>query len=796
MTGSFPKAPTILNIASALFVASTLLSAPCALAQSPPVNLLIQTKKLTPELVVAVAKWGQEKSIPAKAGTDVIQLVSQQCGTANARRYYLPVFLSANASNPEIKSGKLVLTKEATLVFPACLYANEKLALVPVSETGVDWTKPTPVQSSTLQEVLRTYQESAKSKPQSTKSKPSAPNKWIPILGSSTGFIFDPVENSDASTWGAQTIDYDFLVKGKPTAKAAPNTGPILVARTDSDHLANNSINDQYQKVLKDALKYDVSTVEPRLVQGSAGLEKMLRAQDVLDFNDIKGFKNIPTGASLVTSDFAPGAYPITLKEGSDVKVAAREIFTSAPRSTAAIGQLNNISPYFAEPLGGDDKECKPGPSDTWPVNLEELQTVLRLRKAIGAMPSTGLLLVLDTGFPRGQVDTAPFTKMFFYPSPQDDDPAREPYLWSVTRPPEYFNDNSENASHGVGVLALALGGLGVLKQNMLASNVETQGKLILDLMAYQRLAGNKLGVAAEAVTRSLSGTGWGRADILTVNLSLKFDLENLEEAPDFNGYLALQNQVLFVLAAGNDGEDAANVVPARWGGVANKNVITVGAIGADNNFWKKSNKSSAFVDIAAPGCAVPTTYWNPSTKKFDEVVLSGTSFAAPLVSFTSNLLREYASGARRKARILASGRYFPDLQTVTRSSRALDIPTALATPFDVVRTSAGKLRFGRVKWLPGKTLCGTPFTQGTFAQVHRMSDQQDKVSVVKKQGALASGALDLKTCDLANGQLDAIPFEEAQLGDNGLSYAPAEPIDIRSVESITFCESCEFRPQ
>jgi Subtilase family len=768
---------------------------PSAEAQSGGANLLVQTAKLTPELVVAVAKWGQEKSIPVKSGTDIIQLIAQQCGTANARRYYLPLFLSANASNPEIKSGKTTLTKGATLSLPACLFADEKLAVVKASEAGVDWTKPTPVPSNTLSKTIRKILQPTNTSP-TTDTKPAYTGKWITTVAASEAL--DNATDFSASdiSWAAQAIDYDFLAKYKNLPKISSKGGPILVASANSAGFSNTSINDQYQKLLKDTLRTDVSTVQPRIVQGSTSLEKMLRAQDVIEFNDFKAFNKLPSGASLVTSDFAPGAYPVTLKDGSNIKVAAREIFEALPRSSAAVGQLSKISPYFAEPLSSDDKECKPGPSDSWPINLEDLRTVLQLRKAINAMPSTGLLLVLDTGFPGGQVGTPPFRQVYFYPSPYDDDPKRDGYLWSVRHPPEYFNESSENASHGVGVLTLALGGVGVLNQDLLASNVETQGKLILDLMGYLRLPGNKLGVDPDAVSRSLSGTGWGRADILTVNLSLKFNLDTLEEAPDFTGFLAQQTQVLFILAAGNDSGDAANVVPAKWGGALNKNVVTVGAISADNTYWKKSNQSTSFVDIAAPGCAIPTLYWDPATKKFSEVVLSGTSFATPLVSFTSNLLREYASGARRKARILASGRYLPDLQKKTRSHRTLDVPTALATPFDVVRTSTGQLRVGRVKWVPGGTLCRTQFTQGVFAQVHRMSDMPDKVSVVRKQGAPASGAIDFEDCDLVNGQLVNIPFEEVHLGPGGIVYGPVEPLDIRQIESITFCESCELRPQ
>jgi hypothetical protein len=748
-----------------------------ASGQASNADLLIQTTKLTPELVVTAAKLGKEQQIAAKAKSDILKLIAENCGTANARRYYLPVFLAANAGNEDIRSGKTILTKDAMLTFPACLFADEKLAVVKASSSGVDWTKPNPTSARALHEAIR-------------KADPANPvgfdtKKWVSSVGAT-----EALEDSSDYTWAGQSVSYDHLSTALP--KKLSQQGSAIVAGLDSGRFLDTAASAQYKKLLKSSLATDVGSLDTNLIQKSTSFERILRAQDVLASNQSTDFSRLPTGSSVVTSGFAPGGYQLTLKDGVDARSAAKELFAVLPPTAAAVGQLSKFTPYFAEPLSGSDDECKAGAVRKWPIDLDELKTVLEMRKRIKKMPITGRLLILDTGFPRGQVGTPPFERSFFYPSPRDDDPNRERFLWTVARPPEYFNENSENASHGVGVLALALGGTDLLGEGLLAGNIDTQGGFIVNLMGYQRLPGNKLGVDPNAVTRSLSGTGWGQADIVSVNLSLKFNIDTMEEAPDFGGYFNEQTQVLFVIAAGNDGAEVVDLIPARWGGVSKKNVLTVGAVSSDNKYWVKSNKSRSFVDIGAPGCAVPTMFWNSSQKKFENVVLSGTSFSAPLVSFASNMLQEFSAGARRKARILSSGRFAADLREKTRSSRILDIPVALATPFDVVRMGDGKMRLGRIGWAAGRTFCEAPFVQGSFAQIHR-TDSPDRISVVRKIGPPIQGTVDFKDCPLLPGQLNSIDFQEAVAAPDGLTLAGVEQLDIRNIESITFCDNCDL---
>src|ERR1700730_1932166 len=171
-----------------------------------------------------------------------------------------------------------------------------------------------------------------------------------------------------------------------------------------------------------------------------------------------------------------------------------------------------------------------------------------------------------------------------------------------------------------------------------------------------------ELSVNGEAAIQSLSGASWGQAPVAGVNLSLQFSTEYASE--NHNGVLTIHPTVLYVFAAGNDTKNISveAIQPADWGGHQNDNAITVGAANPDGSYWIRSNWGTSAVDLAAPGCAVPSLGWNSVTSNFKDVRLSGTSVAAPLVSFAGNLLRDLIEPARIKSRILSSGRYFSSL--------------------------------------------------------------------------------------------------------------------------------------
>ena len=87
---------------------------------------------------------------------------------------------------------------------------------------------------------------------------------------------------------------------------------------------------------------------------------------------------------------------------------------------------------------------------------------------------------------------------------------------------------------------------------------------------------------------------------------------------------LAASNQsgVKFVLAAGNDSDDANNHSPARVNG---SNIYTISAMDVNDNFASFSNYGNPPVDYVAPGVAIKSTW-----KDGGYNTISGTSMAAP----------------------------------------------------------------------------------------------------------------------------------------------------------------------
>ncbi len=127
--------------------------------------------------------------------------------------------------------------------------------------------------------------------------------------------------------------------------------------------------------------------------------------------------------------------------------------------------------------------------------------------------------------------------------------------------------------------------------------------------------------------------------NICSINLSLggASDVYTLTQLDSWFETLRDEQNILTVVAAGNEQLDTANYMPAN-----SENVITVSALKQSGNDYVFDDSYSNFgesVDISAPGTLVASAYYANNPQGYDYVLMSGTSMAAPHVSAAIALL-------------------------------------------------------------------------------------------------------------------------------------------------------------
>lgn len=223
--------------------------------------------------------------------------------------------------------------------------------------------------------------------------------------------------------------------------------------------------------------------------------------------------------------------------------------------------------------------------------------------------------------------------------------------MWPInTRPP---GPVSSVQGHGTHVTGLVLGGPTfeefrtiALDQNRLWGRVS-----ILNVSnGQQALADGALTAISEALTH-------GDARQI-VNMSIAYDGKASRDiSTTFSRMITDAGNSLFIVAAGNDGEPLSEllVYPAALGGVVSSNVVTVAALDGNNRLTSFSNFGADSVDLAAPGCKIASWITNSN----NQVELSGTSQATPIVTFAASLaysLMRQPDPRELKTRLAVSG--------------------------------------------------------------------------------------------------------------------------------------------
>lgn len=171
------------------------------------------------------------------------------------------------------------------------------------------------------------------------------------------------------------------------------------------------------------------------------------------------------------------------------------------------------------------------------------------------------------------------------------------------------FDDGNGHGSHVAGTVAARDNLIGVV-------GVAAGATVVPVKVLNSRGSGSYAGVIA--------GVDWVAAnasagDVANMSLGGPVD-QDLDDAV----IAAASGGVLFVLAAGNEGDDADKHSPARANG---KNIYTISAMDNQDRFAYFSNYGAA-VDFCAPGVSIASTYKNGAY-----ATLSGTSMAAPHVA-------------------------------------------------------------------------------------------------------------------------------------------------------------------
>jgi subtilisin family serine protease len=253
--------------------------------------------------------------------------------------------------------------------------------------------------------------------------------------------------------------------------------------------------------------------------------------------------------------------------------------------------------------------------------------------------------------------------------------------------------DVNPETGHGTHVAGLTLGGPLFLHHR--AAFLGTDGKPWLNLVVVNIAAGQT--DLLPGSDRNLSDLLYGIAGNKVINMSIAFD-GRLDRgiSATLGRTIGGDPSSLFVAAAGNEGGNlnfaSREFYPARFGGSQGNfgNVVTVAAIdGPIDNVEKLStfsNYSADYVDIAAPGCKIKS--WLDANQP--EAPVSGTSQAAPLVTFGATLLRSVWYGAtptKIKNRLLYSGDLLARAEdrNLVRSQAKLNIAKALTLAMDRV---------------------------------------------------------------------------------------------------------------
>lgn len=397
----------------------------------------------------------------------------------------------------------------------------------------------------------------------------------------------------------------------------------------------------------------------------------------------------------------------VKLKPNVVVKVppiAGKAVLANVP--VVAMTAPPQAIPILSLSLAQAQKDCKVGLGlPVPPYDLPLLLEILALnRQEDSVTPTSVIILVADSGL-QGAGEGI-FSNSVLINRMRED---REEFHKSIV--PLVLEPNA--FKHGTAVASVALGGPIFSRMGVLQG--EPRIRLAMQRIYYtpDGSAGNLDGVTADVSRFDNLISLAEEQNASVVNLSLRSTVPipplkvNLDD---------VKGRILFVAAAGNQHKklsfyptaDTEAVYPALYGGSGNNRVITVMAHlnGERPSF---SNWGAQYVDIAAPGCDIPTLEWDLGIGRFVDSTASGTSLAAPLVTFAAAIVQSESGGrliARDlKRRLLVSADLSPlgDLSKDVEDGRKLNVAKAAALKVDIFEPMNGAVLAGQINFIEDK---------------------------------------------------------------------------------------------
>jgi subtilisin family serine protease len=302
---------------------------------------------------------------------------------------------------------------------------------------------------------------------------------------------------------------------------------------------------------------------------------------NTLKGNILNEFKNISLNQEAIQSTYGHAIKGFTAK----LSEAQVEALRKDPRvKSIEQDQTLSISPYKGKPGGGG------GGGNTDPQVVPYGTT----RVNGGTTTSSNTAWIIDTGIdldhPDLNVDVARSIS-FLSGSPANQSP----------------EDQNGHGTHVAGTIAA--------KDNSIGSLGVSPGSPVVAVRVLDRRgSGSNSGVIAGVDYVAANGNNGDVA-----NMSLGGGVSTALDNAVIN---AAATGVKFVLAAGNESDDANNHSPARANG---QNIYTISAMDINDNWAYFSNYGNPPIDYCAPGVAIFSTW-----KDGGYNTISGTSMAAP----------------------------------------------------------------------------------------------------------------------------------------------------------------------